>query len=359
MRNRRPLLDALVPYGLLGVIGGLAALWLWQDVEGIRGIEAVALHHPWALSLLAGALLVLVVTFHLRRRRAPTFLFSRVPDLVATRRGWVARLATLPAVLRVCVLAILAVAVARPQTYRNEEIEIEGIDIMVVLDLSRSMEERDLRRNRLDAGQRTIRAFLKRRKNDRIGLVVFAEEAMLQCPLTHDYKSLDQIVADLRIGDVPDMGTAIGDGLGLALASLRRSDAASKVVILVSDGDSNVDSEMDPYVAKRIAEEMNVRVFTILMGQEAGTGRRLRSRHGVNPALLREIAEDTGGIYFNAGDDRALEGSFNAVRATLEKTRHRVTGKTYGELFPRFVFVALAFLLLELVLVFTRWRRFP
>ena len=357
--RRQPLLEAVVPYVLLAVIGGLAALWLWQDVEAIRGIEAVALHDPWALSLLAGAALLIWVSFHLRRRRAPSFLFSRVPDLAATRRGWVARLATLPAVLRVCALAILAVALARPQTYRNEEIEIEGIDIMVVLDLSRSMEERDLLRNRLDAGQRTIREFLKRRKNDRIGLVVFAEEAMLQCPLTHDYRSLDQIVADLRIGDVPDMGTAIGDGLGLALASLRRSDAASKVVILVSDGDSNVDSEMDPYVAKRIAMEMGVRVFTILMGQEEAAMRRWRSRHGVNPELLQEIARDTGGIYFNAGDDRALEASFNAVRATLEKTRHRVTGKTYGELFPRFVYLALLLLLVELALVFTRWRRFP
>lgn len=349
---------ALVPYVLLAVVGGLAALWLWQDVDAIRGIEEVTLHDPWALLLLLGGALVAVVAFHLRGMRASTFLFSRVPDLAAIRQGWVSRLSSLPAVLRICALATLAVALARPQTYRDEDIEIEGIDIMIVLDLSRSMEERDLQRNRLDAGQRTIRGFLQRRKNDRIGLVVFAEQAMLQCPLTHDYKSLDRIVADLKIGDVPEMGTAIGDGLGLALASLRRSDSASKVVILLSDGDSNVDSEMDPHVAKQTAVQMGVKVFTILMGKEQRRRAR-RSRYGVNPALLKQIAADTGGMYFNAGDDRELEASFLAVRASLDKTRHRVTGKIYGELFQRFLYLALAFLALELLLVLTRWRRFP
>jgi Ca-activated chloride channel family protein len=349
---------ALVPYALLAVVGGLVALWLWQDIDDIRGIEAVALDDPWGLALVGGAALAWWAGIHLRRRRGATFLFSRVPDLAATRPGWVARLSSLPTVLRTCALACLAVALARPQTYRSEDIEIEGIDIMIVLDLSRSMEERDLQRNRLDAGQRTIRQFLARRESDRIGLVVFGEQAMLQCPLTSEYASLDQIVSDLAIGDVPDMGTAIGDGLGLALASLRRSEAASKVVILVSDGDSNVDTEMDPHVAKQTAIDMGVRVFTVLMGEEEG-GRRRLSRYGVNPALLEEIAADTGGIYFNAGDDAELEASFQTVRATLEKTRHRVTGKIYGELFPRFAYAALALLALELLLTFTRWRRFP
>jgi Ca-activated chloride channel family protein len=358
VRSWRRLARSLVPYGLLVVVAGLCALWLWQDIDDIRGIEAVTLHDRWALALLGGAALALWVTFHLRRTRTPTFLFSRVPDLAITRPGLVSRLAALPAVLRVCTLALIAVALARPQTYRNEDIEIEGIDIMVVLDLSRSMEERDLQRNRLDAGQRTIREFLRRRKNDRIGLVVFAEKAMLQCPLTNDYKSLDRIVADLRIGDVPEMGTAIGDGLGVALASLRRSDAASKVIILLSDGDSNIDSVMDPQVAKGIAKDMGVRVFTILLGEEQGNRRR-RSRYAVNPELLKDIAKETGGMYFNAGDDRELEASFQAVRSTLDKTRHKITGKIYGELFQRFAYVALVLLLCELLLVFTRWRRFP
>lgn len=357
-RRGSGLAGAAVAYALLAAVASLCGVWLWREVDALRGNEAVALHDPWALGLWAAAAVAAWFGFHRRAARAATFSFSRVSDAAAVPGGWVARLASLPAVLRVCALALLAIALARPQTYRSEDIEVEGIDIMIVLDLSRSMEERDLLRNRLDAGQRTIREFLRRRKNDRIGLVVFAEQAMLQCPLTLDYKSLDQIVADLAIGDVPEMGTAIGDGLGLALASLRRSDAASKVVILLSDGDSNVDNEMDPIAAKEAAEEMGVRVFTILLGREDAVARG-GSRYAVNPELLKQIAADTGGMYFRAGDNAALERSFAKVRDTLEKTRRRVTGKVFGEIFAPFALAALVLLVLELALAMTRWRRFP
>lgn len=352
----------IVPYALLIAIGGGIALWLWAQVDDLRGRDAVELQRPWALLLLAAVPLVVWVGFHLRARRAPTFLFSRVPDLAVARPGLVARLAALPVVLRVVALALVAVALAQPRTFREVDREVEGIDIMFVLDLSRSMEERDLSHNRLDAAQRTIRRFLHRRRHvdsDRIGLVVFAEDAMLQCPLTLDYDSLEQIVADLAIGDVPEMGTAIGDGLGLALASLRRSDARSKVVILLSDGDSNVVNEMDPIEAKDIAVASKIRVFTILMGLEQGRARGF-SRYAVNPKLLRDIAGDTGGRYFNAGDDRELEQSFREVRSTLEKTRRKVTGRVpNADLFPMFLHPALLLLGLEILLAFTRWRRFP
>jgi Ca-activated chloride channel family protein len=348
----------LVPYLLIAVVGGLIALHALAEIARLRDAEAVVFARPRALVLLGGGALVAWARIHLGARRAPTFLFSRVAELGLPRPGVVVRLAQLPAALRVVSLALLAIALARPQTYRSEDLEVEGIDIMIVLDLSRSMEERDLRRNRLDAGQRTIREFLRRRANDRLGLVVFAEQAMLQAPLTLDYRALDMIVADLAIGDVPEMGTAIGDGLGLALASLRRSGAASKVVILLSDGDSNVDAEMDPLEAKSIAQQMGVKVFTILLGEESG-GKAIRGRYAVNPELLRSIARDTGGAYFNAGDDRELEASFTEVRQTLDKSRHRVLGKVYGELFPVFLGPALLLLGLELALSLTRWRRFP
>jgi len=344
---------------LIAVVAALVGGWLWLDFERVRGTDAVELARPWALVLAASGLLVGWVGLGLRRRRAPTLRYSRVPDLLLAPRGPVARLASLPIALRVVIMVLLALALARPRTYRVEDVEVEGIDIMVVLDLSRSMEERDLQRNRLDAGQRTIREFLRKRKNDRIGLVVFAEQALLVSPLTLDYRSLDQIISDLVIGDVPEMGTAIGDGLGLALASLRRSDAASKVVILLSDGDSNAASELDPSEARDIAREMGVRVFTILLGLEEGRAPALRAGYAVNPALLRQLAADTGGLYFNAGDDRELDASFRAVRKTLETSRYRVTGRIYGELYQRVLWVALVLLLLELLLGLTRFRRFP
>ncbi len=357
----------LAAYILLLVIGGLVAMVSVNELARVSKTEPVSWANPWAFILLSGCALLVWVSFHLRRRRAATFTFSRVHDLRPARRGWVSRLIALPAVLRIISLALIVCALARPQTFREEQLTVKGIDIMLVLDLSRSMEERDLRRNRLDAGQRTIRNFLTQRKNDRIGLVVFAREAMLQCPLTLDYKTLDAIVSDLAIGDVPEMGTAIGDALGLALGSLRRSDSASKVVILVSDGDSNVASVMNPDEAKDIAVDMGVRVFTILVGSESTAGRGglrgglLRRRaHAVNPALLKGIANDTGGLFFRAGDSQALETSFEAIRKNLEKSSVKIVGRTPNrDLFFYFLWAALLFLALEIVLRMTRWRSFP
>lgn len=359
---RRRWFHVLLPYLLVVLIAGPLALWLHSELESIRGEETLTWKNPWAVLLLAGCALVAWVAFHLRARRAPSFAFSRVGELFMARRGWASHFASLPSVLRVVALGLLAVALARPQTYKTTEREVEGIDIMIVLDLSKSMEERDLRNNRLDAGQRTIRNFLKNRENDRIGLVVFAQAAMTQCPLTLDYNSLDQIVADLAIGDVPEMGTAIGDALALALSSLRRSDALSKVVILLSDGDSNMTSQFDPEEAKELAVKMGVRVFTILLGREGGHRRSAfgRGRYAVNPELLKDIARDTNGLFFRAGDDRELEESFDTVRATLEKTRRRETGKVLSrELFGYFAIPAIILLFLEIGLGLTRWRRFP
>ncbi len=352
----------LAAYLLLALIGGIAAMVSFSEMTRISKTEPIAWASPWALVLLSGCLLVAWVSFHLRPSRAPSFTFSRVRDLRPARRGWVARLVALPAVLRVVTLGLIALALARPQTFREEKLTVKGIDIMLVLDLSRSMEERDLRRNRLDAGQRTIRNFLTKRENDRIGLVVFAREAMLQCPLTLDYKTLDAIVSDLAIGDVPEMGTAIGDALGLSLGSLRRSDSASKVVILVSDGDSNVASVMTPDEAKDVAVEMGVRVFTILVGSETTSSRGFfrRRSHSVNPELLRSIANDTGGLFFRAGDTEELETSFEAIRKTLEKSEVKIVGRTPNrDLFFYFLWAALLLLTIEILMRLTRWRSFP
>ena len=358
--NRGRATDLAISYTLLLLIGGGFALWLWDSFDSLAQDEPVDWLRPGALVLLGGCVLVIWVALHMRVSRAPTFAFSRVTHLVQTRVGLVARLTSLPNVLRVVALGLIAVGLARPQSYREQVRELDTIDIMFVLDLSRSMEESDLFRNRLDAGQRMIRNFIQKRRDDRIGLVVFAQEAMTQCPLTLDHKSLDYLVADLAIGDVPERGTAIGDALALALASLKRSDSQSKLVILLSDGDSNWTTRFSPAEAKELAKTMNVKVFTILMGR-AGRGMGLfGGSHSTNPELLEEIANETGGRHFNAGDDEALSRSFRQVRESLEKTTRRVTERVSDdELFPKFVVPALVLLLLELLLSLTRWRRFP
>jgi Ca-activated chloride channel family protein len=312
-------------------------------------------HRPWAKWLLLAGILVAWVQFHLRTERGATLGFTRIAGMKRAGGGMVSYLAFLPAVLRIVAIGAIAIGLARPQTYRTVTYEQDSIDIMIVLDLSKSMEDTDLRRDRLDAAQRVVRRFVAARKGDRVGLVVFAQRAMLQCPLTSDMHVVDQVVADLAIGDVPELGTAIGDGLGMALAYLRRSDAKSKIVVLLSDGDNNVSSQMTPAQAAQAADDLNVQVFTVLVGSEGSL-----FGNAVDPATLRNIATVTGGQFFEAKDARALSESFDEVRKRLEKNRRKHTErKKDKELFVPLVGLAFGLLLLELALSATRFRRFP
>ncbi|HEX7841798.1 MAG TPA: VWA domain-containing protein [Kofleriaceae bacterium] len=367
-RDRAPgarrIARALVPWGMLAGLGGIVALGVVRYFDAVRGPEAIVWRSPRAGWLLAAAGLVAVVAFHLHRRRAAAMAFSQTH--LVRRIGGLAWLSDLPGVLRVLALAALAVALARPETYRTLRHEIDTIDIMIVVDMSKSMEETDLPRDRIDAAQRVIRRFLRRSTHDRVGLVVFGQQAMLQCPLTLDTRVLEQIVADLAIGDVPELGTAIGDGLGLALSQLRddRRDAApdsapakSKVVILLSDGDSNWVTRFEPDEAARVARDMGVKVYTVLVGREESD---LFGGMSVNPATLRSIAALTGGEFFRATDYDSFDRGFQTVREKLDTTKRveleRIPDK---QMFVPLAILALALLGIELVLSHTWLRRLP
>jgi Ca-activated chloride channel homolog len=354
----------LVPWGLVVGLGAIGTLCVMRYFHVVRGPEQIVWRSPRAVLLLAAAAFVGVLAFHLHRRRAAAMAFSQTQ--LVRRVGVAAWLSDLPGVLRVLAIAALAVALARPETYRTRKHEIDTIDIMLVVDMSKSMEETDLPRDRLDAAQRVIRRFLRRTTHDRIGLVVFGQQAMLQCPLTLDTKVLEQIVTDLAIGDVPELGTAIGDGLGLALSQLRddrreigpeAAPAKSKVVILLSDGDSNWVTRFEPEEAARVARDMGVKVYTILVGREESD---LFGGMSVNPATLRSIAAVTGGEFFRATDYDSFDKGFQTVRSKLDTTKRveieRVPDK---QLFVPLAILGLVLLGIELVLSHTRLRRLP
>jgi Ca-activated chloride channel homolog len=360
----RRLARALVPWLLVAGIGALVALVMVRHFAAVRGSEDIVWRSPHAIALLAAAGFVGAVAFHLHRRRAAAMAFSQTH--LVRRIGAVAWLSDLPSVLRVLALAALAVALARPETFRTVRREIDTIDIMLVVDMSKSMEEADMPRDRFDAAQRVIRRFLRRTTHDRIGLVVFGQQAMLQCPLTLDTKVVERIVADLAIGDVPELGTAIGDGLGLALSQLRddRRDRSadnppskSKVVILLSDGDSNWVTRFEPEEAARVARDMGVKVYTVLVGREEAD---LFGGMSVNPATLRGIAALTGGEFFRATDYESFDRGFQTVRSKLDTTKRveieRIPDK---QMFVPLAILALALLALELLLSHTRLRRLP
>jgi Ca-activated chloride channel homolog len=372
----------LVPWLLVALLGGIAALAMARYLQAARGVEAIEWRAPHAKYLLAAAGLVGVLAFHLHRRRAAAMAFSQTH--LVRRVGVLAWLSDLPSVLRVVGSAALAVALARPETFRTVRHEVDTIDIMLVVDMSKSMEETDLPRDRLDAAQRVIRRFLRRTTHDRIGLVVFGQQAMLQCPLTLDTKVVEQIVTDLAIGDVPELGTAIGDGLALALSQLRddRRDpgpdnasstvggagpaappnggaapSRSKVVILLSDGDTNWVTRFEPDEAAKVAKDMGVKVYTVLVGREDPD---LFGSTSVNPATLRSIAALTGGEFFRATDYESFDKGFQTVRSKLDTTKRVELERVPDQqLFVPLALLGLVLLGLELVLSHTRLRRLP
>jgi Ca-activated chloride channel family protein len=352
---------ARIPYGLLAAVFvplAIAYFVLLRNVEGFR------FAHPGALALIPVSV-ALVLWAGLRRgpARRGVFSYSRAAELGGQRRGVVARLADLPIVLRVAAVVLVGVALARPQSTRvADDLEIEGIDIVIALDVSGSMQETDLQPNRLDAAKMVIQDFVRRRPSDRIGLVVFAKDAYTHVPLTLDHGTFLRMLAELRLGIIDGNGTAIGNGIGVSLNRLRHSDARSKVIIVLTDGENN-SGNIAPEQAARFAQTMKVKVYTILAGDndpeaasaEPGMGRR----HPVNPKLLEQIASMTGGTPYLATDTQALAERFQKILEDLEKSRLRDRGVLYAELYRRFLLIAFALLVLETALRLTRLRRLP
>ena len=356
----------LVPLALLLLCAApIAGYLVWSLGQAGR----FSFKLPWALLLLLGMPLAFWVLTWLRRGRVARLRYSGAGLLSRFRQGMVARLSSLPAVLRVLALGLIAIALARPQTRdRGSRVEVEGIDIMVALDLSNSMEANDLVPNRLEAAKRVLDGFIRRRKGDRIGLVVFGKEAYTHCPLTLDYGVLRNMLGDIRLGLIDGAATAIGNALGVGPARLRKSDAKSRVVILLTDGDNN-SGNVTPDQAARYAATMKVKVFTILMGPREGqvhAGRdmlgrpiRVRRQYPVNPELLQGIAAQTGGKAYRATDRQALVKNFESILDELDKSTRRDVGAVYSDAFRPFVALALLLLGLELLLSLTRFRRFP
>ena len=330
------------------------------------------LAEPWALLLLlAVPLVILALAFE--RRWAPRLRHPRAALIAAGGRGLAARLWWLPQALVLAALALSAVALARPQAREREPEKqtVEGIDIVIALDLSTSMRAADFKpKDRFHVAKEVLKDFIGRRTTDRIGLVVFAGDAYTQSPLTLDYAVLRTLVDQLQIGVVED-GTAIGNALATSLNRLRESDAKSKVVILITDGESNA-GQISPREAAGIAKTMGIRVFPILVGKGGlvpypvgvdlfGQPVYQPMPFDVNPQLLKEIAETTGGAFATAGDKGELERGLQQVLDRMEKTRifETTASSRVVELFPRLLWPAFWLAALGLVLGLTRFRSFP
>ena len=273
----------------------------------------------------------------------------------------------IPFVCRLLAIAFIIVALARPQTKSDEQqAEGEGVDIVLCIDVSGSMTAQDFTPNRMEAAKAVAANFVEQRLTDRIGIVIFSGESFTQCPLTTDKAVLKSAIENIRNGLLED-GTAIGDGLSTSIDRLRSSKSKSKVVILLTDGENN-GGLIGPDNAKEIAKAFGVRVYTIGVGTEGYAPYPEKTELGVvmrqqkvtiDEKLLKAIAGETGGKYFRAKDNAGLENIYKEID-NLEKSKVEISTITrYTEKFFPYVMIALAFLLLELVLRFTVFRKFP
>lgn len=319
---------------------------------------------PW---FLVAALVVLPMGwFYVRRKKLGRIGFSTVAGLKElSSASFRSRTRHVVLVLRTLALICLVVALARPRKGLPEtEIEREGVDIVLVIDRSSSMLQQDFVENgrrvsRLEVVRDVVQDFVSRRENDRIGVVVFARYAFTHAPLTLDHKWLKERVKEIESARprTEEDGTAIGDALGTAVNRLKYSKAESKIIVLLTDGENNVVTWLTPVNAAKIAQEQEIKTYTI--GAGAATMRFGQPRATIDEAMLNEVAQMTGGQYYRATDRETLA----EIYSTIDKLeRSKIESKNY-ELYKELAVYPLALagllLLMEIVLANTLYRTIP
>lgn len=329
-------------------------------------LQNIKFAYPSVLLLLTLLPILIIWYIIYNNRRQGSMMISSITQIPA-RRTWKIILRPLPFVLRLLSLACIIVALARPQTRNDEElVSGEGVDIVLCIDVSGSMMAQDFTPNRLEAAKEVASTFVDSRPTDRIGLVIFSGESFTQCPVTTDKNILKSQIYNIQSGLLED-GTAIGSGLATSVDRLKSSKSKSKVVILLTDGENN-GGMIDPSTAKEIAKSVGVKVYTIGVGTEGSApvpvqtpGGIVMQREQVNidEKLLTQIAGETGGKYFRAKDNATLKGIYTEIDK-LEKSRVEVTAlRRFNEKFFPLAIGSIFFLMLEAILKFTVFRKFP
>lgn len=306
-----------------------------------------------------------------RKKTEPTIRMADTHSLQRAQRTWRVRLMPLQAVLRVLAFTLLVLAMARPQTHNSwEEETIEGIDIMLAMDVSSSMLSQDIEPNRIEAAMKVAAEFISDRQNDNIGLTVFAGEAFTQCPMTIDHSSLLALLQQsgkyVGSGAIIDM-TAIGMGLTNAVSRLKDSKAKSRVVILLTDGSNNY-GEISPLTAADMARSLGIRIYTIGVGADGsslrpvtigGITQQLMLPNDIDEETLTKIAKTTNGRYYRAASAEELRQIYGDIDK-LEKSKLDVQRYSkVHDVYQYLVLGAIIALLLEILLRITVFRRIP
>ena len=324
---------------------------------------------PWLFLLLA---IIPLLIYRALKTRPATLHFSSLDSLKTLHRKGVDFLAATPLILRCLAIALLVTALARPQEGRKStEILSAGVDILLAIDTSGSMRAMDFEKNnqpvdRLTVVKDVVSEFIDSREFDRMGMVVFGNEAFTQCPLTLDHDILHSFLDKLQIGVAGD-STAIGSAIGISVKRLKDLKSKSKVIILLTDGRNNVQN-ITPFQAAEIAKTFGIKIYTVGVGTRGQAPfpmntpfgqKMLMQRVAIDEDSLKKIAEQTGGRYFRATDSDSLKQIYAQIDS-LEKSEVKwIDHSEYRELFPLFLIPALLLVLSEIVLTQTRLRRVP
>ncbi|MCH8931483.1 MAG: VWA domain-containing protein [Nitrospinae bacterium] len=324
---------------------------------------------PWLFLLLS---LIPYIIYCAFKNRPATLHYSSLDSLKTLRRKGTEWLAATPLILRCLAIALLVAALARPQEgHKSTEILSAGVDIILAIDTSGSMQTEDFEKNnqrvdRLTVVKDVVSEFIDSREFDRIGMVVFGNEAFTQCPLTLDHDILHAFVNKLQIGVAGD-STAIGTAIGISVKRLKDLKSKSKVIILLTDGRNNA-GNITPFQAARIARTYGIKIYTVGVGTQGKAPFQVDTLFGkqtifkrvaMDEASLKKIAKQTGGRYFRATDSDSLKQIYVQIDS-LEKSEVKwIDHSEYRELFPLFLIPALLLVLTETILSHTRLRRVP
>lgn len=283
-------------------------------------IEGVTYKNPEYFYLLIGLAPLIAWYFFNHNKRLPTYTVSSSTTFTKAQKSIRLPLRHIPFALRVAAIVFMVIALARPQSFDPlQNTSVNGIDIIIANDVSGSMLATDFEPDRLGVSKTVAEDFIRNRPYDRIGLVIFAGESLTQCPLTIDHKNVITLLQKIESGNLKD-GTAIGMGLATAVNRLRKSDAKSKVIILLTDGVNNQGS-ISPKTAAELAVTQKVKVYTIGIGSEK---KQVMTPYGLIMAdldeeVLQDIAKSTGGKYYRAKDKNSLKEIYEEIDQ-LEKT---------------------------------------
>ncbi len=306
-------------------------------------------------------LLIPTIGYHVWKiwfKQNPSLTFSDTSGLKNLSGNWRSYGVWLSPVLQWIAFALVVMAIARPQ-YENTTVErnAEGIDIVLTLDISTSMKAEDLKPNRLEAAKNVAEDFINKRVSDRIGLVLFARKSFTMVPPTLDYNLLKRLLGDVEMGTIED-GTAIGMGIATAVNRLKESEAKSKIIILLTDGQNN-SGEIDPVTAADLARSYDIKIYTIGAGTRGTApypvkdpifGNRYQNIEvNIDEEMLKQIADMTDGSYFRATDTESLKEIYNQINQLEKSEIEEIIYTDYQDLYPRFLLPGIFVLILALV----------